>query len=30
MSCCEDPLKIEMRRNLDFVHTVVLQETVDG
>ena len=30
MSCCEDPLKIVMRRNLDFAQTVVLLETVDG
>ena len=30
MSCCADPLKIEMRRNLGFVQIVVLLETVDG
>ena len=30
MSCCEDPLMIVRRRNLDFVQTVVLLETLDG
>ena len=30
MSCCEDPLMIVMRRNLDSVQTDVLLETVDG
>ena len=30
MSCCEDPLMIVMRRNLDFVQTVVPLETHDG
>ena len=29
MSCCEDPLMIVKRRNLDF-ETVVLLGTVDG
>ncbi len=29
MSCCEDPLMIVMRRNLDFEQTVVLLETSD-
>lgn len=30
MSCCEDPLTIVMRRNLDFVQIAVLAETPDG
>ena len=30
MSCCEDPLMIVMRRNLDFSQTVDPMETLDG
>lgn len=30
MSCCEDPLRIAMRRNLDFAQIVVLLETLGG
>lgn len=30
MSCCEDPLRIVKRRNLDFVQIVVLLERLDG